>query len=88
MAGCFRDILFLKKDLRESEIERLEEDQKMRFFYKQRRGFAMECVTRKDVENLIKDPLIFAMMMDDDQLERVIVTFVSVVNKRKSDRGG
>jgi hypothetical protein len=32
MAGCFRDILFLKKDLRESEIERLEEDQKMRFF--------------------------------------------------------
>ena len=32
MAGCFRDILFLKKDLRESEIERLEEDQKMCFF--------------------------------------------------------
>ena len=31
-AGCFRDILFLKRDLRESEIERLEEDQKMCFF--------------------------------------------------------
>ena len=32
IAGCFRDILFLKKDLRESEIERLEEDQKLQFF--------------------------------------------------------
>ena len=58
------------------------------FFYKQGRGFAMECVKRKDVETLIKDPLIFAMMMDDSQLEHVIVTFVSVINKRKSDRGG
>ena len=48
----------------------------------------MECVKRKDVETLIKDPLIFAMMMDDSQLEHVIVMFVSVINKRKSDRGG
>jgi len=48
----------------------------------------MEYIKSKDVENLIKDPLIFAMMMDDDQLEDVIVTFVSVINKRKSDRGG
>ncbi len=48
----------------------------------------MEYIKRKDIEKLNKDPLIFAMMMDDDQLEHVIVTFVSVINKRKSDRGG
>ena len=48
----------------------------------------MKCVTRRDIEKLIDDPLIFAMMMDDDQLEHVIVTFVSVINKRKTDRGG
>ena len=31
-AGCFRDILFLKKELRESLIEKLEEEQKSDFF--------------------------------------------------------
>ena len=48
----------------------------------------MKCVKRKDVEKLIEDPLSFAMMMDDEQLEHVIVTFVSVLNKRKTYRGG
>ena len=48
----------------------------------------MNCVNRKKVKNLIEDPLSFAMMMDDEQLEHVIVTFVSVLNKRKIDRGG
>lgn len=31
-AGCFKDILFLKKELRESLIEKLEEEQKSDFF--------------------------------------------------------
>ena len=31
-AGCFRDILFLKKELRESLIEKLEEEQKSDMF--------------------------------------------------------
>jgi hypothetical protein len=41
-----------------------------------------------NVKKLIEDPLSFAMMMDDEQLEHVIITFVSVLNKRKTDRGG
>ena len=48
----------------------------------------MNGATRKNVKKLIEDPLSFAMMMDDEQLEHVIVTFVSVLNKRKTDRGG
>jgi len=31
-AGYFRDVLFLRKELRESLIEKLEEEQKARFF--------------------------------------------------------
>ena len=31
-AGCFKDILFIKKELRESIIEKLEEEQKADFF--------------------------------------------------------
>jgi len=48
----------------------------------------MECVTRKDTQKLAKDPIGFAMMMDESELEHVIVAFVSVLNKRKPDRGG
>ena len=48
----------------------------------------MECVTGKDIQKLAKDPISFAMMMDNHQLEDVIVAFVSVLNKRKPDRGG
>ena len=48
----------------------------------------MECVTRKDTQKLAKDPISFAMMMDNYQLEGVIVAFVSVLNRRKPDRGG
>jgi hypothetical protein len=48
----------------------------------------MERITRTDVQKLEKDPVTFAMMMDDDRIEEVIVAFVSVLNKRKLDRGG
>ena len=48
----------------------------------------MNCVNRKNAKKFTDDPLSFAMMMDDEQLEHVIVTFVSVLNKRKTDRGG
>ena len=48
----------------------------------------MNYVNRKNVKKLIEDPLSYAMMMDDEQLEHVIVTFVSVLNKRKTNRGG
>jgi hypothetical protein len=45
-------------------------------------------ITRKDVSKLICDPLGFAMMMQNQELEDVIVTFVSVLNKRKLNGGG
>ena len=48
----------------------------------------MKRTTGKDVLKLAKDPISFAMMMDESELEHVIVAFVSVLNKRKPDRGG
>jgi hypothetical protein len=48
----------------------------------------MTAVTEKEVRQLVTDPISFAMMMDDWQLEQVIVIFVSVLNKRRPDRGG
>ena len=42
-----------------------------------------DCVTK-----LINDPISFAMVMDDDRIEDVIVKFVSVLNKRRRHRGG
>ena len=43
-------------------------------------------VTREDVCKLQKDPLSFAILMEDEQIEQVIVVFVSVLNKRKNKR--
>jgi hypothetical protein len=48
----------------------------------------MQCVNRNDAKKLAEDPISFAMMMDNSQLEYVIATLVSVLNKRKPDRGG
>jgi len=48
----------------------------------------MQYVSRKDVEKLANDPISFAILMDHCQLEQVIVTFVSELNKRKPERGG
>ena len=48
----------------------------------------MKYVSRKDVQKLANDPISFAILMDHSQLEHVIVTFVSELNKRKPERGG
>ena len=48
----------------------------------------MQYVTVKEVEKLANDPISFAILMDHFQLEHVIVTFVSELNKRKPERGG
>ena len=48
----------------------------------------MQHVSRKDIQKLSEDPISFAMMMDDYQLEDVIAAFVCVLNKRIPDRGG
>lgn len=45
----------------------------------------MTYLDEKDIQRLTDDPLSFAMMMDDHQIEQVIVAFVSVLNKRKQD---
>lgn len=48
----------------------------------------MQCITRNDVRKLTADPLSFAIMMDNMELEQVIAVFVAVLNKRKPYRGG
>ena len=48
----------------------------------------MQSVTKKDIEKIENDPLSFAMMMENHQLENVIVAFISVLLKRIEDRGG
>ena len=48
----------------------------------------MKPVDRKDVQKLRSDPLAFATMMDNADLEHVIEQFVSVLIKRKPTRGG
>jgi hypothetical protein len=49
----------------------------------------MHRINRNGAKKLAKDPISFAIMLNDEQLEQVIATFVSVLNKRKTrDRGG
>lgn len=48
----------------------------------------MKYIQRKDIEKLTNDPIGFAIMMDDGQLEHVIATFVAILNKRKINGGG
>ena len=45
-------------------------------------GNNMNRVTRKDINKLISAPLFYALLMENEQLEEVIATFVSVLNKR------
>ena len=48
----------------------------------------MHSVGRKLVKRLIEEPIDFALMMEDGDLQEVISVFVTVLNKRKTDRGG
>ena len=48
----------------------------------------MKTKTQELTERLSKDPVSFAMLMDEDQIENVIVMFVSVLIQRKLGRGG
>ena len=47
----------------------------------------MQYIRREDVEKLVNDPIGFAIMMDDSQLEEVIATFVAILNKKKLNGG-
>ena len=47
----------------------------------------MKTVTQDDIGKLQRDPLSFAVLMEDRHIEEVIVTFVSVLNKRIQKRG-
>lgn len=49
----------------------------------------MKNIKSKRVQPLIADPLSYAMLMNDRDLENVIVAFVSVLLERPpNDRGG
>ena len=45
----------------------------------------MPYLDEKDIKRLTDDPVSFAMLMDDHQLEEIIAAFVSVLNKRNQD---
>jgi len=45
-------------------------------------------ITRTDVEKLKQDAIQFALMMDDDEIEQVIIDFVEVKNMRQRSRSG
>ena len=47
----------------------------------------MPSITKEEIQKLQNDPLGFAILMEDRHIEHVIVTFVSVLNKRKRKRG-
>ena len=51
-------------------------------------GYNMKTRTQKLTERLSKDPVSFAMLMENEQIEHVIVMFVSVLIQRKLGRGG
>lgn len=42
----------------------------------------MNRITRKDVNKLLSAPLSYALLMENEQLEEMIVAFVSALNKR------
>ena len=48
----------------------------------------MNTVTQDDIGKLQKDPLSFAVLMDEQQIEHVIVTFVAVLIRRNENGGG
>jgi len=47
----------------------------------------MQGVIQKDIERLKKDPLGFAILMDDEDLEEAISAFFMVLKNRKNNRG-
>jgi len=48
----------------------------------------MHRVTNEDVRKLCEDPLSFAVVMEEDEIEHVIAVFISVLLRRKPRRGG
>lgn len=47
----------------------------------------MSELTNKIMVQLTKDPVSVALMLTDEQLEETIAAFVSVLNRRKHNRG-
>jgi hypothetical protein len=45
-------------------------------------------ITRQDVKKIKQDAIQFALMMNDDEIEQVIVDFVEVKNIRQRSRSG
>ena len=51
-------------------------------------GNTMNTITQDDIGKLLKDPLSYAVLMEDQQIEHVIVTFVAVLLRRNEKGGG
>ena len=63
-------------------------DPKAGYLHEQTGGNTMNTVTQDDIGKLQKDPLSFAVLMDEQQIEHVIVTFVAVLIRRNENGGG
>ena len=48
----------------------------------------MKTISQDDIRKLQKDPLSYAVLMEDRNIEQVIVTFVSVLLKKKRKQRG
>jgi hypothetical protein len=48
----------------------------------------MNNITPDDIDKLQKDPLGYAVLMEDQQIEHVIVTFVADLLRRNENGGG
>jgi hypothetical protein len=48
----------------------------------------MNTITQDDIGKLFRNPLSYAVLMEDQQIEHVIVTFVAVLLRRNENGGG
>jgi len=48
----------------------------------------MKRITNEEIRDLVEDPLAYAMMMNEEELEAVIASFVTVLNTRQRRRRG
>ena len=48
----------------------------------------MKNVTRTQVKRFVQDPLSYAVLMDDEEIEEVIARLMCILYKRKGKQGG
>jgi hypothetical protein len=48
----------------------------------------MKRITNEEIRDLVEDPLAYAMLMNEEELEEVVASFISVLNTRQRRRRG